>query len=343
MNPNLIVSSTVSLQQAMDQMERLGEGFLAVVNKDQQLLGILTDGGIRRGIIYGKQHLQEFVDANPVTIAEDATQAQAIGLLKRLHKRHLPVVDETGKLVDLFVLEEHERPVRPNKVVIMAGGLGSRLGQLTRDIPKPMLPLGNKPILEIIVDSFVEYGYTDILISLKYKSSVIKDYFGDGSDFGAKISYVEEEKWLGTAGALSLIDSPMTAPFFVMNGDILTTLNFDSLLQFHLEKEAMATMCLHEHTYNLPFGVVSTRNSRILSLEEKPTKSFYVNAGIYVLNPQLISLIPYNSFYHITTLFEEMISQEQSAHAYIINEFWMDIGRVEDYTQAQATFSLKQS
>lgn len=173
----------------------------------------------------------------------------------------------------------------------MAGGLGTRLGDLTREIPKPMLRLGDKPVLEYIIRSFARFGFTDLYICLNYKPEVIRSYFGNGADFGVNIHYVEEKDRLGTGGALSLITDTIDAPFFLMNGDLLTSINFESLLNFHVEREALATMCISEQVVQLPFGVVHAEDARVVSIEEKPHRSFFVNAGIYVLNPEPFKVI----------------------------------------------------
>lgn len=228
---------------------------------------------------------------------------------------------------------------KPNKVVIMAGGLGTRMGELTRDVPKPMLDLGGKPVLERIVQAFVSYGFCDISISVNYKQELIRDHFGDGEAWGAQITYLEETERLGTAGSLSLLTDTPEHPIIVMNGDLLTSLNFESLLQFHAERKSPATLCVKECTYRLPFGVVNTFDSQVVSMEEKPLHNFYINAGIYVLDPSLLSFVPKNQYFDITTLFAGLIRDNVSVNSYVINEFWMDIGRYEDYEEACALFA----
>ena len=228
---------------------------------------------------------------------------------------------------------------KPNKIVIMAGGLGERMGSLTQYVPKPMLELGGQPVLERIVRAFVSQGFRDITISVNYKKELIRDYFGRGEDFGANISYLEETERLGTAGSLSLIPEVPAHPVIVMNGDLITSLHFDSLLQFHAERKASATLCVKECTYQLPFGVVNVFDAQVLSIEEKPLNSFFINAGIYVLDPSLLSWVPENTYFDITTLFENLIGKGNAVNSYIVNEFWMDIGQSRDFEKARALFA----
>ncbi|MDX2248444.1 MAG: nucleotidyltransferase family protein [Bacteroidia bacterium] len=339
MKQTLVYHTDLSFRDVMRVMEANGEGFLAVVDDDHKLLGTISDSDIRRGILNNRTQVMEIMNLEPMTILRGTTLPTAVQEGKSRQSRYIPVVDESGKLLELLAIKGQLLKSRPNKVVIMAGGLGRRLGELTEDLPKPMLPMGHKPILHIILDSFMEYGFRDFYFCVNYKSGVIREYFGDGKSFGANITYVEESQALGTAGALSLIEAPFDAPFFLINGDLITSLNFDSLLNFHLEREATGTMCIHEYSQQLPYGVVNARNGRILSLEEKPFHTYYVNAGIYVLNPEVKSRIPYGQPFDMTTLFEQLVAEDFEVNAYIINEFWVDIGQIRDYEQTRQVFS----
>lgn len=224
-------------------------------------------------------------------------------------------------------------------VVIMAGGMGKRLGKLTQHIPKPMLPLGEQPVLEFIISSFKRYGFRKFILCIKYKSDIIKDHFLDGSAWGVNIEYVEEQEYLGTAGALGLISNVLDNPFWVINGDIITTLNLQSMFNFHIEQQTVATMGLREYSFQVPFGVVSSRDGFIEKIEEKPFVKKYINAGIYLFDPYVLQLIPQNSFFDITDLFAALSEQEIPASVYKINEYWIDIGRKEDYEAARSWYA----
>jgi NDP-sugar pyrophosphorylase family protein len=228
---------------------------------------------------------------------------------------------------------------KKNKVILMVGGLGERLGSLTKDTPKPMLKVGNKSILETIVENFKGYGYTNIVMCLNYKSEIIQDYFGDGSEFGVNIEYIVEEKRMGTAGALSLLKDNSKEPFFVMNGDLLTNVNFEKIHEFYLSNNAQALMCVREYESQVPYGVINIENTKIVSVEEKPTQKFFVNAGIYMLNPEVLKYIPKNEFYNMTTLFEKLIDKDKNIISFPIDGYWLDIGRFEEYKKANEEYN----
>jgi NDP-sugar pyrophosphorylase family protein len=232
-----------------------------------------------------------------------------------------------------------EAPERENWVVLMAGGLGTRLAPLTDNCPKPLLKVGNKPILETIIENFISHGFKRFYLSVNYKAEMIEEYFGDGSRWGAEIRYLREDKKMGTAGALGLIPEPLTQPFLVMNGDLLTKVNFSQLLNFHQEQNAHATMCVREYDFQVPYGVVSVDKHRIKSIEEKPVHRFFVNAGIYVLDPEAVSLIPADMPYDMTSLFEQMTANEREVIAFPVREYWLDIGHRDDFERAAGDFA----
>ena len=221
----------------------------------------------------------------------------------------------------------------------MVGGLGSRLRPLTENTPKPMLSVGGKPILQTIVKGFVDKGFNKITMCLGYKSNVIQNFFKDGSEFGATIDYVEEDKQMGTAGALTLLTKKLNKPFFVMNGDLLTNINYEQMLDYHYLHNSIATMCVREYDMQVPYGVVNTNNEEIISIEEKPVHSFFVNAGIYLLEPECIKMIPKNEYYDMTSLFEKIISKDQKAISYPLRDYWLDIGKESEYKKANNDFS----
>jgi NDP-sugar pyrophosphorylase family protein len=221
----------------------------------------------------------------------------------------------------------------------MVGGLGTRLRPLTENTPKPMLEVGGRPILETIVKCFVDSGFTNITMCLGYKSNVIQDYFQDGGGFGANIDYIVEEKRMGTAGALTLLKKRLDNPFFVMNGDLLTNIDFEKMLDFHTEHDSKATMCIREYDIEVPYGVVNVASENIISIEEKPIHSFFVNAGIYLLEPECIDLIPDNKFYDMPTLFQKLIKFKEKTIPFPLKEYWLDIGRIPDYEKANNDYN----
>jgi NDP-sugar pyrophosphorylase family protein len=222
----------------------------------------------------------------------------------------------------------------------MAGGLGSRLGSLTEHTPKPMLSVGNKPLLSSIISHCYEYGFSQIYLCVNFKADIIKNFFQDGSQFGVSITYVEEKQRMGTAGAISLIEDDFDDPFIVLNADILTTINLDMLLKHHEEMRADATMSVKEVEYQLPYGVVATNAEQVIALEEKPVQKSLINAGIYVLNPTMVQLIPKQTYFDMTQLFERALNDGMKVAAYAINEYWLDIGRLSDYESANKDLIL---
>lgn len=338
MKHTLLYHSQMPIGELARRLEE-SDGFLAVVNEGGKLLGVASDGDLRRGILNGASSLGEILNTRPAVIQSHTDLRQRERRALGLRQRYVPIVTHDMRLVEVMEVSPRDRMTQPNPVVIMAGGLGRRLGELTREVPKPMLPLGHKPILHIIVESFLEYGFSEFYFCVNYKSEVIREYFGDGSALGAQIHYIEENHPMGTAGPLTLIEKRFEHPFFVMYGDLVTTLNFEHLLHFHQEREALATLCTHEFSHQLPYGIVNTRNSRVLSLEEKPYFNCFVNAGIYVLDPAVIDMIPRNTHYDMTTLFDTLIEKDDPVHAYIINDFWVDIGQVRDYEMTRRVFT----
>ena len=237
-------------------------------------------------------------------------------------------------------IEDIIRPVsKTNRVVLMVGGLGTRLRPLTQDTPKPMLKVGNKPILQTIVEKFAEYGFVNITMCVNFNASIIRDYFGDGKEFGVNIDYVLEQKRMGTAGALSLLKERPSEPFFVMNGDLLTNVNFEHILNYHTLNKATATMCVREYDYEVPYGVVKMNDNKIIEIAEKPVQKFFVSAGIYMLSPEILDLIPQDEFYDMPTLFEKAIAQGKNVISFPIHEYWIDIGRLEEYQKANEEYA----
>jgi dTDP-glucose pyrophosphorylase len=339
-NIKLNINSTI--KEALQIIDNGKMQIALIVDENNKLLGTLTDGDIRRGLLRGlnlNSSIQSIISKTPTIsrISDTKEEILKIALSKKLHQ--IPIVDESGKIVGIQEIEELIKPKRKtNKVILMVGGLGTRLRPLTNDTPKPMLKVGNKPILQTIVEKFAEYGYVNIVMCVNYKSHIIQDYFGDGSNFGVNIEYILEEQRMGTAGALSLLSEKQTEPFFVMNGDLLTNVNFEHLHDFHISNNSIGTMCVREYDFQVPYGVVNIDGSHILSIEEKPTHKFFVSAGIYMLSPDVLEYIPENQFYDMPTLFEKIISENKNAISFPLREYWLDIGRIDEYKKANEEY-----
>ena len=303
---------TSTIKEALEIIDKGAIKIALVVDENDKLLGTITDGDIRRAILNNKNLNDIILDIyykNPIVAKNNSSKDEIINICIANKIYQIPIVDEENRVIKIVLLDEILKPKKySNKVVLMVGGLGTRLRPLTEKTPKPMLHVGGKPILQTIVEKFVNYGFVDIIMCVGYKSTIIQDYFGDGSRFGANIEYVLENKRMGTAGAISLIDKEkLKKPFFVMNGDLLTNVNFENMLEFHLQNNAIATMAVREYDFQVPYGVVNIKNDKIISIAEKPIHKFFVSAGIYILNPETIDYIPKNRFYDMPVLFENLI------------------------------------
>jgi dTDP-glucose pyrophosphorylase len=337
-----LVGPSATIRETIKKLDKNNLQIILVTDQERKLLGTVTDGDIRRGILKGLS-LDEPVNKVMFKKPTEATLQQSpksiFSLMRENTLRHIPLLDEERRVVGLKTLMEFiDEAKKDNWVVLMAGGLGTRLGVMTKNCPKPLLKVGNKPILEVILESYIEYGFYKFFISVNYLSEKICDYFGDGSKWGIEIQYLKEEKRLGTAGALSLLPATTTKPLFVMNGDLLTKVNFRNLLDFHAENNAFGTMCIRECDFEVPYGVVHTQDHHILKIDEKPVQRFYVNAGIYVLDPEALKYIPKDRFFDMPVLFEKMIADKHETIVFPIREYWLDIGRVEDFQKAKGEF-----
>jgi dTDP-glucose pyrophosphorylase len=344
---DVLVSTRTPLQEAIAKVDASSLQVALVVNDDGTLAGVVTDGDVRRVILRGRGldvPVSEAMNSQPTTVPRSMPRLEMLALMRRRLFHHLPLVDESNKLVGLATLDELiGNSDQPNWVVLMAGGLGTRLQSLTQDRPKPLLTVGGKPILETIVESFVEQGFRNIFLSVNYKAEMVREHFEDGGRWGANVRYLQETTRLGTAGALSLLPELPAEPIVVMNGDLLTRTNFQSLLQFHRDHNATATMAVREYDFQVPFGVVRMAGEQIEAIEEKPVRRSFVNAGIYVLSPHALERVPHNAYFDMPTLFERLIAERQSVTAYPLREYWLDIGRMEEYERAQKEWGKESS
>ncbi|NOS93108.1 MAG: CBS domain-containing protein [Cyclobacteriaceae bacterium] len=332
----LILNENTTLNEAVRLLDNNGNGFLPVVDSDQRLKGIITDGDLRRGILNKTLDLHSIINSKPVVEKQGTPHSAIRRKLRELRKRHMPVVSEDGRLIEVVFIENLSVEKRPNTVVIMSGGLGSRLGSLTSDTPKPMLPVMGKPILEHIIENFKLQGFSNFVLCLNHKASVIQDYFKNGEQWGVSISYTLESKRLGTAGALSLLNlQSISTSMIVVNGDILTNLDFSEALSFHTTANADATMCVRPQAFEVPYACVEFDQHMVLTgLVEKPKMDHFVNAGIYILNPSVIKLVPKDEFYDMPTLFQDLLKEKRRAVVYRFEDYWIDIGQPVDYAKA---------
>lgn len=333
---------SADLKEAIRAIESSRVKVALVVDPERRLLGTITDGDVRRAILNGAglaDPVTNIMNASPRVGHLGDDRGPLIDLMRRNICRHIPILDADRRVVAIETLEElvaYGR--RANCVVLMAGGLGKRLRPLTDDMPKPMLPVGDTPLLQLIIESFRDQGFNKFYVSVNYLGHKIQDHFGDGSEWGVSIDYLCEDKPLGTAGALALLPERPTTPIIVMNGDILTKVDFRQLLQFHDEHKAQATMCVRDYFVEVPFGVIDNDGHRIREFREKPRHRFLVNAGIYTLEPDVLDHIPRDEFYDMPSLIETLVARGQHACLFPVREYWLDVGRMDDFDRARREY-----
>lgn len=341
----LFLSPDQTIRAAMECVDRGACGIALVVDQERRLLGTITDGDVRRAILAGKD-LELPVSVllankistrypKPVTAQLGANRETLLELLHQNALRQLPVLDGEGRVVDLVMLDDLI-PTQdlPLQAVIMAGGLGTRLRPLTEDLPKPMLPVGGKPLMELLIEQLRQLGIRRVNVTTHYKPEKISDHFGDGSSFGVELNYVNEDKPLGTGGALGLIDAPKE-PLLVINGDILTKVDFRAMLAYHQEHHAVMTVAVKQYDIKVPYGVIECEGSRVCALKEKPQLHFLVNAGVYLLEPKVYEFIPNGEHFNMTDLIQWLLDANHIVASFPIIEYWVDIGQLADYEQAQ--------
>lgn len=335
---DVVVRPDTPLGETIRRIDASAIQIALVTDANQRLVGVVTDGDIRRALLGG--HGIHFptsgvMNPKPRTLAVGTTPEDALNYMRRHSIHHVPLVSECGVLEGVYFIDELIGVVKhPNAVVLMAGGLGTRLRPLTDACPKPLLPVGGKPILERIVERFVEQGFQQFYISVNYMAEMIMDHFKDGERWGVRIEYLRETERLGTAGALSLIPEQPQNAFVVMNGDLLTEIDFAALLREHQARNVLATMAVREYEMQIPYGVVNVRDGFIESLQEKPVHKFLVNAGIYVLEPAALDGIRTVGHVDMPALFDRLNDQGRT-WAYPLREYWVDIGRLEDLEAVQ--------
>jgi dTDP-glucose pyrophosphorylase len=340
-NGVIFITETTPLIETLRRIDQ-GNLQLAVVERDGKIVGTVTDGDVRRALLNGTgldARVELVMNRNPISALIGISNMAALTLMRRHSIHQLPIVDADGRVVDVKLIDDlAASPQSDHWVVLMAGGLGSRLKPLTDDIPKPLIRIGDKPILETVLGGFVKAGFGKFYISVNYRADMIRDYFGDGSAWGVKISYLEEPERLGTAGALSLLPERPKQPFFVMNGDLLTTVNFEQMLKYHREHQAFSTVCVREHSVTVPFGVVEFDDHRLKGIREKPTHKYFVNAGVYLLNPDVLDYLAANEVVDMPALIERTIAQGKPSVVFPLREYWIDVGRLDDLQRASDEF-----
>lgn len=346
----LFLSASNTVKDAAACINRSGRGLVAalVVDREQRLLDVVTDGDIRRAVLDGvsldtpvlqlKERKAHAPISSPLTAPAKWERAQLLAFMRARQIHQLPLVDDAARVVDLVKLTDL-LPQAPLMIqaVVMAGGHGTRLRPLTVDLPKPMLPVGDRPLLELTIEGLRSAGIQRVNVTTHFLPEKIRDHFGDGTRFGVDINYINEDTPLGTAGALALME-PGGGPLLVMNGDILTQVDFRAMVEFHREQQAQLTVAVREYDVEVPYGVVECDGARVMSVKEKPTYKFFVNAGIYLVEPKVCELIPKGQKFDMPELINTLVESGQTVANFPIMEYWLDIGQHADYAQAQDDF-----
>lgn len=338
-----LISPGISIAKAIRVIDETALQIALVVDERGRLLGTVTDGDIRRALLKHpdlEDAVGRIMNTRPCFIYEGQSRDQALLLMGSRKVRQIPVLGPDRRVVGLETADQLlNPPQKDNWVMLMAGGMGRRLHPITASCPKPLLKVGDKPILETILENFVEQGFHNYYFSIHYKGEMIRQHFGDGSRWGVEIHYLYENRRLGTAGALSLLPERPEKPLLLMNGDILTRVGFGRLLDFHSQSLTAATACIKEQCNQIPYGVVSFEKNRLQKIEEKPRKCFFINAGLYVLNPEVLDLVPVDTYLDIPDLFQSLLHNGKEIAVFPIREYWIDIGRLDDYEKANSEFT----
>ena len=333
-----VIADTASIRDAMAAIEKNSREVVLVHDDQQAIIGVITDGDIRRALLNGltmATNAAEIMSRNYISVQLHTDRAAVLDLMKSVRISHVPVLDHNRHLLGIHCLHEIiGHTALPNVAVIMAGGKGTRLRPYTEACPKPMVKVAGRPILERIILNLVGNGIRQIYVAINYLGHMIEAHFGDGSAFGCQIHYLRETIELSTGGALSLLPNNLQHPILVLNGDQITRINVLGMLNHHIESAADATISVGHYQHEVPYGVVHQHNGQLLRLEEKPALDILINLGMYVLNPDVIQLVPKNQYYLITDLFGKLLEQKKIIATYFSDEDWIDVGRPDDLKRA---------
>lgn len=335
-----IVSQTATIKEVISCLNTGNTRIVLVTDKEYILKGVITDSDIRRAVLNHislDSPLSLIMKTKPIVVYYWQSDAEILNLMQEHNIYQIPILDDLHKVIGLKAINDilsHKQDVCKSAVILMAGGLGKRLYPITKDIPKPLVKVNGKPILRIILDNLQDKGFSDIKVSINYKGEMIRNELKRHLRY-EKVDFLEESVRLGTAGALSLLEEKPTQPFLVQNADILTTLDYASMLRFHSENNNSITMAVRREKISIPYGVVEINNCQVSTIKEKPDHYYFANVGIYILSPSILSKIPYQQFYDMTTLIEDCLNEKMKVGSFPVHEYWTDIGRPAELEKAQ--------
>ncbi len=334
----IVLSSNSTIRDAMQAITANAREMILIHDESRRIIGLIADGDIRRGLLRGlnlESPASEVMTRDFVWVSADPGRAAVLDLMRARTIRHIPVLDAERRLVAIHFLRDLIGAMpKPNVAVIMAGGKGTRLRPFTENLPKPMVPVAGRPILERIVLHLIGHGIRHFFIAVNFMADAIERHFADGSEFGCRIEYLREAEPLGTGGALSLLPAGIDNPLLVLNGDQITNVDVSALLESHRTSGCRATMCVGPYQVQVPFGTVAERDGRLVGLEEKPDIRLLINRGVYVLDSSALKHVPKDRAFPVTGVFEELLAQEQPVNVFYSEESWLDVGRPEDLRRA---------
>jgi dTDP-glucose pyrophosphorylase len=336
---NYIISFRFTIRDALKRLNDLGIPSLVlfVEDQDNKLIGSLTDGDIRRGLLKDasvEDRVASIMNVNCLSIRKNELNKKVIKELRQRRIFYFPVLNEDGTIYNIINLNEYREFV-PIEAIIMAGGKGERLMPLTKDTPKPMLKIGDKPIMEYSIDRLIDFGITKIYISINYLGKQIEEYFNDGNGKGIDIRYIREPSAMGTIGSVSLVEDLRHEVILLMNSDLLTNIDFEDFYQEFLNRGADMAVATVPHHVDLPYAILELEENRVISLQEKPRYTYFANAGIYLIRTNMLSYLPKGTFFNATDLMELAIREQKKVINYPILEYWLDIGKMNDFVKAQ--------
>ena len=339
----LAPKATAAITDALAVINSSPHKIALVLDEEMKLLGTITDGDVRRALL---KHVSldaratNIMNTDPAVATIPYSKQNILSLLQRQKLLAIPILDTNSRVIGIEGINDlTEKSKIDVPVVIMAGGLGARLRPLTEDCPKPMLKINDKPLLEIIIDNLIESGFYNFYVSVNYKSEIIRDYFENGEKWGVSIQYLVENNILGTAGSLGLIPEVKQHDFYiVINGDILTKVNYEFLINYHRKNQSNVTLCVRKYQQQVPYGVVNVKQGQLLSITEKPIQEYFVSAGVYIINSDIISFIPQNHYLDMPNLFMQLLDKNIETTVFPIHEYWIDIGQVNDFKQANIDY-----
>jgi dTDP-glucose pyrophosphorylase len=334
-----IISQEATIQEVISCLNKSNSKIALVTDKELTLKGVITDSDIRRAVLKNIPHdspLNFIIKTEPIVSYSWQTDSEILELMKKHNIFQIPILDDLNKVIGLKVINEilsQSQEDIENSVILMAGGLGKRLYPITKDIPKPLVPVNGKPILRIILDNLQDKGFFNIKVSINHKGNMIRNELSRYHRYQS-VDFLEESIRLGTAGPLSLLKNTPKQPILVQNADILTTLDYASMLRYHSENKNAITMAVRREKISIPYGVVQIENDRINSIQEKPDHFYFANVGIYIISPEVLQKIPSQEFYDMTTLIEECVKDDIKVGSFPVHEYWTDIGRPDELAKA---------